>query len=701
MSDEEEIKKKKTKKKKSKRKDKEEKNQYGGGDLELAHTSSVSVEKDRDVTVISEGYPMAMEETDGEKDAMIRPTTEKHNSIDNFTPDMDMVIDERGREVNISANLTPCAYSIIFVSKTCSVSFFYALFAFCFQMTIAGLTLADLVDWSKVSEEGFSAIRVPVNVPGYVRVAGYMVMTLAVVYFTDLLDSIETLHEGYHDVILKQAPHATKCKWILAYTLQLFSGMLFLCVVFILNCQSSTVLSMLLNFAAMQFVTEIDDVAFSLAERGYFSMSLKKSCDDVTKMKTPDNAGPWFRRIALLLFMVAVVTGYSVVYRNQEQGLYSCNVFDVQFGDEAWSWLPLYSGRFNNWINPKRESNRWVYVDEISQSASTFMYCRETQSWVFGIFSGDPNYGESETDHYYDEICEQKLWFLSSPQTNSFDALFGSASGWLTTTEDQSNALLFPVDYLSMRCVDCNSNTCNEQGGSCQSDLDISAKPVCVCNEGFYGSQCQFDNSTICPSLTFDATSSPFAIGDAQFPSSYNLVVDENGDPITYFDKTVFAYVYPEDDPEYGFINLIIFYGRRYFYIVGDWTLVAPNATAGTAAAEVVSFLQEDRQSGYSLDTNVTTPVFVSDPLDKGTAGDQFTPTSIAWYQTKLDEYGNAYGVGASVGTRLICEQCRAESLFCETGNCIVEPGSEYGQCSCSDGWVGARCEKYDPTTAA
>ena len=186
MSDEEEInKKKKTKKKKksSKKKDKEEKNQSGDGDLELAQTSP-SDEKSRDVTADYGGYPM---EEETEKDAMIVQATERHNSIDNFTHDMDTVIDESGRTVNISANLTPCAYSMIFVSKTCSWSFLYALFAFCFQMTIAGLTLADLVDWSRVSAEDDNAIRAPIGVPGYVRVAGYMVMMLAVVYFTDLV----------------------------------------------------------------------------------------------------------------------------------------------------------------------------------------------------------------------------------------------------------------------------------------------------------------------------------------------------------------------------------------------------------------------------------------------------------------------------------------------------------------------------------
>ena len=185
MSDEEETKKKKTKKKKSsKKKAKEETNQSGGGDLELAQTRSASDRQARDITADSDGYPM---EEETEKDAMILPTTEKHNSIDNFTPDMDTVIDLSGREVNISESLTPNAYSMIFVTKTCSWSFFYAFFAFCFQTTIAGLTLADLVDWERVSEGGGNAIRAPIGVPGYVRVAGYMVMMLAVVYFTDLV----------------------------------------------------------------------------------------------------------------------------------------------------------------------------------------------------------------------------------------------------------------------------------------------------------------------------------------------------------------------------------------------------------------------------------------------------------------------------------------------------------------------------------
>jgi hypothetical protein len=149
------------------------------GELELAQTvppNDVAMEE-------------AHLESTGEKDAMLTDSMiKKQTTNDDAMDDVDMIVDERsGRSVNISASLTPSTYSIIFVTRVCSWSFWYAIFVFCFQITLAALTLADLVDWEEWFEGGVNTINVPANVSGPVRIAGYMCMILAVVYFTDLV----------------------------------------------------------------------------------------------------------------------------------------------------------------------------------------------------------------------------------------------------------------------------------------------------------------------------------------------------------------------------------------------------------------------------------------------------------------------------------------------------------------------------------
>jgi hypothetical protein len=482
--------------------------------------------------------------------------------------------------------------------------------------------------------------------------------------------------------------------------LQFISGFFFLGVIFILISQSTNVIGMLLNFAAMAFVTEIDDVAFSLGERGYFSMGLKQACDDVQKLKTPESKGPWFRRIALFLFVTGMIAGYSIIYIRQENGTYLCNRFEAQFGDGAWALLPAFSGTFNNWINPKREADRWVYIDEVSEIASTFRYCRNVKSWVFAVFSDNP-YSQpgNDSDTFYDEICDKNTWLIKSPSTQSFSVLFEDSSNWLTTTENyQSNTLLYPVDHLTMICLDCSSDTCNQQGGSCQYDYSKSLNTICVCNDGYYGNQCQFDSSSLCGSITFDANTSPFSLGSTEYPSSYTLVDDDNGDFLSFFGKAVYAFVYPEGHSFYGFVDLIAFYGRRYFLLEVNWLTHFPNATVDKAASSVVQRLQEERESGYWFDDNITFPVFVSEPLDIGTPQDRLTPTEIGWYLVKRDSFGIPFALGSSIDTKLVCEQCNNNGVLCENGVCeFSDPDAPFGECVCVDGFVGAQCELFDP----
>ena len=95
----------------------------------------------------------------------------------------------------------------------------------------------------------------------------------------------------------------------MAFTLQLLSGMLLQSVIFVLIVQADTVIGMLMNFAALAFLGHIDDIVFSLADRGYFTDSMKEACKDVKEHKTPISKGPWVRRLVLLFFVVVVVFG--------------------------------------------------------------------------------------------------------------------------------------------------------------------------------------------------------------------------------------------------------------------------------------------------------------------------------------------------------------------------------------------------------
>ena len=65
-------------------------------------------------------------------------------------------------------------------------------------------------------------------------------------------------------------------KWALSILLRGSEGLLGLFVTFLLVMQSNNVLDLLLNFSAMEFVTLLDDVIFSLTSEGFLGRVLKK-----------------------------------------------------------------------------------------------------------------------------------------------------------------------------------------------------------------------------------------------------------------------------------------------------------------------------------------------------------------------------------------------------------------------------------------
>eukprot|EP00980_Cylindrotheca_fusiformis_P006925 scaffold1442_cov128-Cylindrotheca_fusiformis.AAC.46 len=539
--------------------------------------------------------------------------------------------------VVLSESLTKNTYSIIYVADPKSWAFVFGLSFFVFQTALPVLALSNLLG------------------------THHMMML--------------------HTTMVSTAAQ----KWVLACALQFLSGLMFQFVIFVLIVQSTTVIGMLLNFAALGFITEIDDVAFSLAERGYFSNSLKQACHDVRVHKTPDTKGPWLRRLALLFFVLLVISGYTVIFRYQRRGKFLCSRMEVQFGDSFWSELPLFSGVYTV-DKAKRENRRLVYGDEDTNGETAiFRYCFSEKAFVFGPFDDSANY--TSLDDYYDEICDPSSYYVKSPTTESFDLLEARATDWSVVRSDDAN-LVYPVDHLFMQCLDCENGSCNQPlGGSCGKDSK------CICNEGFFGNQCQFIGRQICNVVEFDHRYDPFPVpGDTAFPSQFQLVRGEEGLSL-YRGKAVYAFVYPEGDPSFGLLAALVYLGRRYYFLQCDWMTLFPQESLDGATAKFIEYLRENLKQGYGYDRTALFPLFVSEPLDAASSRDTPTPANVGWFYTTQDIYGTNLAVGAPISTRLLCDRCNEhEGQYCEYGG---RCNNEAEVCVCDDFFVGPRCEFY------
>ena len=137
----------------------------------------------------------------------------------------------------------------------------------------------------------------------------------------DVVASLDVFLVNYDKDIQGKLPGATFVKWILSNLFRFLEGMLGILVAFVFIVQSEDVLYLFLDFSAVQFVSELDNVGYHIADKGYISFSgveeLTESMKDV-KMRQMNNqrtAKKSMKRrkmLQLLVFYLTMVGLYSV-----------------------------------------------------------------------------------------------------------------------------------------------------------------------------------------------------------------------------------------------------------------------------------------------------------------------------------------------------------------------------------------------------
>jgi len=177
--------------------------------------------------------------------------------------------DDKAKEDGMSGSMTENVYSLLFIADSTSPAFWISLMFVVFQLAMICLVLADMIQ----PNNSQNPIGAPTNVSSVVRLAGFMSLFLSVALFWDLMDAVDKL---IRDRVKLKQQSRQRLKFYFAFTLQLAIGILFLIAIFILVVRSTDVLGMFLNYAAMQFITEVDDIVFKLAALGYVGKCMKK-----------------------------------------------------------------------------------------------------------------------------------------------------------------------------------------------------------------------------------------------------------------------------------------------------------------------------------------------------------------------------------------------------------------------------------------
>ena len=361
----------------------------------------------------------------------------------------------------IEKRLPEDTFSLTCVAKTNSTGFWYGIGTSVFQFTTYIVVISDVID---VSNTG-NPFDFPANVDIPVRIAETIALIILIPLQDEILEGLILINDGYQSEALETKFHFTsRSKFLLSLILRLVVGFLSVFTSFILIMVESSVLEIFFNFIALQFINDLDNLAFKLGMEGICGQKIQASCRRVSDTSYYTE-GRFNRRLPLFGIFMVVIAGWTWILVLQRQGRFVSESIEVQFSDLIDPALSTFSGLYDRETNPS-ESGRFRYIERTSQMAN-FAYCIEEEAWTFSYKDvGNPcsNYAAiSEKSNSY-EITDTVLWQV----VNAFDRQV-------------------PMDPFYMECFVCSGTS-----GPCQTGTYNSDTKECDCPPGKFGRRCEF-----------------------------------------------------------------------------------------------------------------------------------------------------------------------------------------------------------------
>ena len=493
------------------------------------------------------------------------------------------------------------------------------------QVSLFSLFLWDLLNSNEI----------PANVEVAVRATQGISILVSFLIQADVRTGLRTLiRQDGIEVLEAEFVAFSYHRFILANALMCLQGLLGQIVVIVLILMSDNVFDLLLNFTAVVFISELDEVTFLLAATGYAGPRAEKAAKRIKhfKFETVKHTGcfAYFHLLIFAVLLVLAYVAYAIVVTRQTSNTSLCSEISVEFGDTTLSILGTYAGCYT--MVGGTGTNARVSYKQVSQpgrNLGVLQYCLTLRAWTFAKEG--------------DDGCNEYLAKSSESRPTSFDVLDSQQDTWLS-----SNGV--PIEYVLMSCASTSSNVCGDYWPS----SDIATKP--------------------CSKLIMDVDASGFVVGGREFSREFVLLLQEGST-----DDFVQAYQHPvyvgtfRDNSGY---ELIFFTGRR-------WILCY---LPGISVEEITLLFVEDSFL-YELPTQSIS--FVSGTVDS--SNDLGTPLGLQWY---ISRYKDGTSFPAADTSRpsdvvLLCGTCDST-----TNQCLYEGEcNQDGTCSCKHGASGSLCE--------
>jgi Ca2+-binding EF-hand superfamily protein len=191
-------------------------------------------------------------------------------------------------------------YSMFFLSDLFGQSFWYALAIFALKQTLIMMIAVDLYLNRSFPDSA--------DVPKMVIATQFFLMPVNFALQEELVMTFFLYgNVQWHPAILELNQGAYQWKYHLGNLFRFTDGLSFLFINTSLMLQATDILGMFLNFAALQFLNSIDNVALNLAKNGYLSENLQDVASKVELMKLPRNNSDTLQVLDSVMMVVTFV----------------------------------------------------------------------------------------------------------------------------------------------------------------------------------------------------------------------------------------------------------------------------------------------------------------------------------------------------------------------------------------------------------
>lgn len=271
-------------------------------------------------------------------------------------------------------------------------------------------------------------------------------------------------------------------------------GYLATIAVFLVVITSGTVLDIILNFTALDFISGLDDDAFSLAKTGMLGVALRKEAERIEGMKVPPRTRKKQVCKTVLYWCVMgsttailLVLLFSIIALQNSPDVWVTTSFRVEFDEET--GLKDHSGCYEI-KRDLRFANRYSYHNGIDPTVS-FGYCRHEFRWIF--------FNDDGQDVAPCDATDMGMELARSEETGAYDIGKSFEESWFYPSSQIPLKLYFEVGEEDNLNCDLSLGD-----GHCDDPFNIPSK--------------QFDNGDCCA-----ATCTMPACGGGGFTNAFGI----------------------------------------------------------------------------------------------------------------------------------------------------------------------------------